>query len=168
MPELSERPTRWSKTSHLLATGFGAGYVPLIPGTIGSLWGLPLVWGIQLIVDDPLVRAVLAAIIFFAGILICGAAEKQFEKEDPGQIVFDEIAAFPVVFLFVEMTLLTAVIGFVLFRLFDIFKPWPIRKIERLPGGLGVMADDLVAGIYAAAGLLLTHQVLGMFESGAG
>lgn len=166
MPELPQRPPRWSKLSHLLATGFGAGYVPLIPGTIGSLWGLPLVWLLQWGVADPLIRAVIAAILFFAGVLICGAAAKRFEKEDPGQIVFDEIAAFPIVFLFVPIGPLTAVIGFILFRFFDILKPWPIPKIERLPGGLGVMADDLVAGIYAAAGLLLTHQVLGMFESG--
>jgi phosphatidylglycerophosphatase A len=166
MPELPQRPPRWSNFSHFLATGFGAGYVPLIPGTVGSLWGLPLVWLLQWGVADPLIRAVIAAILFFAGILICGAAAKRFEKEDPGQIVFDEIAAFPIVFLFVPLSPLTAVIGFILFRFFDILKPWPIPKIERMPGGLGVMADDLVAGIYAAAGLLLTHQVLGMFEVG--
>jgi phosphatidylglycerophosphatase A len=69
--------------------------------------------------------------------------------------VFDEIAAFGVVYLLVPFNLLTAVLGFVLFRLFDIWKPWPARRLERLPGGLGIMADDFAAGLYAAGSLWL-------------
>ena len=96
-----------------------------------------------------------AAILFLVGIPICAAGARLLGTKDPGAVVFDEIAAFSVLFLFVPFTLWTAVAGFVLFRLFDIWKPWPARRLERLPGGLGIMADDFVAGFYASGCLWL-------------
>lgn len=135
----------------LLACGLGLGWIPLAPGTWGSLLGLPLAWGIAHL---PLAGQVAAAgVIFLLGIWICGRAARGFEAKDPGAIVFDEIAAFPVIFLFVPLTLFTASAGFLLFRLFDITKPWPVSQFEKLPGGLGIMADDFVAGLYSGAAL---------------
>lgn len=80
--------------------------------------------------------------------------------KDPGAVVFDEIAAFPVVFLLVPVDLTTGLLGFLWFRFFDIAKPWPIRWFERFPGGWGIMADDLVAGVYSGASLWLTVRLL--------
>lgn len=150
----------WQRFAKLVATGFGVGYVPLIPGTVGSLWGLPLVWVLQRLLSPKspgsIFYAVAALLIAVAAVAICHRASREFEKRDPKQIVFDEIAAFPVVYLFVTINWTTAIIGFVWFRLFDIFKPWPIRRLEKLPGGLGIVVDDLAAGIYAAAALMFT------------
>ncbi len=132
-----------------VATGCGLGYAPLAPGTFGSLAGLPLAWGLQHL---PLWGRCVAAVLFFvAGIPVCGVGARLLGLKDPGPVVFDEIGAFAVVFLLTPVNWLSAVIGFVLFRLFDILKPWPANRLERLPGGLGIMADDCAAGIYAAA-----------------
>jgi phosphatidylglycerophosphatase A len=138
----------------LLATGFGLGYIPKAPGTFGSLLGIPLVWGIQRL-SLPLAEPLAAGLLFLIGIPICSAGARLLGSKDPGAVVFDEIAAFPVVFLGVPLNLVTGAIGFVLFRLFDILKPWPARPLERLPAGLGIMADDFVAALYAAAALRL-------------
>ncbi len=132
-----------------LATGCGLGYAPLAPGTFGSLAGLPLAWGLQHL---PLWgRCVAAVLCFVAGVPICGAGARLLGLKDPGAVVFDEIAAFAVVFLLTPVNLISALLGFVLFRLFDILKPWPARPLERLPGGLGIMADDFAAGAYSTA-----------------
>lgn len=125
----------------------GLGLVPWAPGTFGSLLGLPLAWELGHL--SFWVQIVAAVAIFLAGIPICQRGAKVLGLKDPGAVVFDEIAAFPVMFLFVPFHLGTAILGFLLFRLFDITKPWPARRLEMLPGGLGIMADDLIAGIYA-------------------
>lgn len=97
-------------------------------------------------------------LIIAVGVPICGIAAKALGKADPGAVVWDEITAFPIVFLsmlvgWAPFNITTAVLGFVLFRVFDITKPWPARRLEHLPGGWGVMADDLAAGIYAGVAL---------------
>lgn len=133
----------------LLATGCGLGYSPVAPGTVGSLAGLPLAWGIHHL---PLWGQVTtAALCFVVGIPICTVAARVLGLKDPGAVVFDEIAAFPVLFLVNPINVKTGIVGFVLFRVFDILKPWPARQLEKLPGGLGIMADDLAAAVYAAA-----------------
>lgn len=144
----------------LLATGFGLGLLPVAPGTFGSLAGLPLAWGAQQL---PFWGQVVAAVCcFLVGIPVCGRGARLFGLKDPGAVVFDEIAAFPVVFLGTRFGFVTAVLGFLLFRLFDVWKPWPARQLERLPGGLGIMADDFAAGVYAAAGLWLIDRWLSL------
>lgn len=130
-----------------LATGFGIGRLPKAPGTFGSLWGLVLVRGLEH-VPTPW-RWLLAAGIIAVGVPICGRAARLLNAKDPGSVVFDEIAAFPIVFCAVTLNWTTGLLGFVLFRLFDIIKPWPVSRLERLPGGWGIMADDLAAGMYA-------------------
>ena len=96
------------------------------------------------------------------GVPICSRSAAIIGKKDPGAVVFDEIAAFAVVYLFLPVTVWTAVLGFGWFRLFDIWKPWPVKRFECFPDGWGIMADDAVAGVYAAVFLWLTVWLCGL------
>ncbi len=138
--------------------GCGLGYLPKGPGTWGSLAGLPVVWGLQQTSTPIGACAIAAVLMFVVGIPICQAGARHFGVKDPKQVVFDEIAAFPIVFLLVPLNWWTGLLGFALFRLFDIAKPGPIRWLDRWEGGLGIMADDTLAGVFA--GLLLTGAYL--------
>jgi phosphatidylglycerophosphatase A len=132
-----------------LATGFGIGLMPKAPGTFGSLWGLVLVYAVQTNYPGPQAMFVAGIITIIVGVFVCDRAGRYFGQKDPGKIIIDEVASFPIVFWGITLNFQTAIIGFLLFRLFDISKPWPIKKLEKLPGGVGVMADDLLAGVYA-------------------
>lgn len=147
-----------------LAAGGGVGFIPWAPGTFGTLLGLPLAWGIALLPTPWRVAATLTVIAL--GVPICSAAARRLGRKDPGQVVWDEIAAMPLVFGLTSfdrplgpMAAVLA-IGFALFRLFDITKPPPARWLERLPGGWGIMADDLAAAVYAG---LCLHGVMWLF-----
>jgi phosphatidylglycerophosphatase A len=137
-----------------LATGLGTGLSPWAPGTVGSLLGPPLVWGCSLVL--PPIGLLVVGILFIAvGPPICTRASKLLGKHDPGSVVYDEVAAFWIVFLpqlamKQELTWPILIAGFVLFRIFDISKPWPVNRLEKLPDGTGIMADDLAAGAMAA------------------
>ena len=132
-----------------LATGFGIGMIPKAPGTFGSLWGLVLVFAVNDQFPGPKGMLIAGITTIIVGVFVCDRAGKYFCQKDPGKIIIDEVAAFPIVFWGIPLNFPNAVIGFLLFRLFDISKPWPIKKLEKLPGGFGVMADDLMAGLYA-------------------
>lgn len=138
-----------------LAQGCGLGWSPRAPGTFGSLGGLVLVWGMQYINSTVAYVGIELLVIAF-GVWICTRAGKLLGRSDPPSVVWDEIAAFPIVFWLLPLTPVTGLLGFLWFRLFDISKPWPIQYLERLPEGWGVMADDLFAGIYAAISLHVT------------
>ena len=128
-----------------LATGLGIGLVSPAPGTVGGLWGLPLAWAVALL---PTVEARLIVILLMGlvSVAICSRAVRALGGgKDPQVIVLDEIAALPVVFLGVEASGWTWLVGWGLFRVFDILKPPPVRQFERLPGALGIVADDFVA-----------------------
>jgi len=143
----------------VLATGFGSGHAPVAPGTFGSAVGVALAWPLLAL---PLggYLAVTAAVAL-VGIVAAGHAERHFGGKDPGVIVIDEIAGMLVTLAGVTPGLVNLVAGFLLFRLFDIFKPFPCRWAERnFAGGLGVMADDLVAGAYACICLHMAGPVL--------
>ena len=129
-----------------LATGCYLGRVPVAPGTFGSLLGLLIC---VVLSDIWLTSAVLIAIAFIGcSVWIADEAEKQLNQKDPGCIVIDEIAGMMVTLIGLPFNLFTAAAGFILFRLLDILKPFPIRLIERrLSGGVGVVADDVAAGI---------------------
>jgi phosphatidylglycerophosphatase A len=130
--------------------------VPVMPGTFGTLLGLPLAWGLNRS-GWPLPFELAAIVaLFLVGIPICDRAARLFGKKDPGCVVFDEIAAVPLVFLPEGITFSTAILGFIWFRIFDIAKPWPVRRLERLPGGLGIMIDDVIAAVYAGLALWLS------------
>jgi phosphatidylglycerophosphatase A len=134
-----------------LATGFGVGLVAPAPGTFGAaIWGLPLAWAIGQL--RGICWQVVAIItVNLVGIPLATVAGKVLGgKKDNQAIIWDEIATTPIVFLLVPLTnWKVAVAGFVAHRLFDITKPPPARQLEQLPEGLGVMADDWIAGIYA-------------------
>jgi len=145
-----------------LATGAGVGFSRPMPGTVGSLWGPPLVWCLQQQGFSPIVDALIAVAVVLISIPVCSRAAARLGRKDPGQVVLDEIAAFPIVFFAVPLDLTTGVIGFIWFRLFDITKPWPMKRLERLPGGLGIVADDVAAGVYAAVTLWGTVQLFAL------
>jgi len=139
---------------HLLALGFGTGLAPFAPGTFGSLVGLafalalePLGWGWNL-------AAIALAVA--AGVWICGESARRLGVHDHPAIVWDEVAGMMIAMLAAPAAWWGAPLAFALFRLFDIAKPWPIREIDHgMPGGAGIMLDDVLAGLFAALVLMI-------------
>ncbi len=139
----------WSRPAHLLASGFGAGLAPVAPGTMGTLVAVPMYWALKSIGPG----FYLAAIVFgfIIGVYVCSRVNHDLDREDHPGIVWDEIIGFWVAMIGSPLTWQYLLAGFFLFRLFDIWKPWPISWLDfNVRGGLGVMLDDLVAGILAA------------------
>jgi phosphatidylglycerophosphatase A len=134
------------KSVMALATGFFTGYIPFAPGTFGSILGLPFCF---LLSKTKLPVAILFILVFiFFAIWISSRAEKILKQNDPGCIVIDEIAGIMVTFLGLPFNTISVAAGFVIFRFFDILKPFPIRFMERkLAGGTGIVLDDVAAGI---------------------
>jgi phosphatidylglycerophosphatase A len=139
----------------LLATGFGAGFSPIVPGTLGTLLAIPLYYFISSI-SAPLYEVTLVAFFFFSS-WISNQAERYWGKKDDRRIVIDEIMGFLVTMLWVPMSIPSVISGFVLFRFFDILKPFPIRHLERVKSGFGVVLDDVLAGIYSN---IILHFIL--------
>ncbi|MDX1915212.1 MAG: phosphatidylglycerophosphatase A [Methylophilus sp.] len=133
---------------HFLSLGLGSGLAPKAPGTVGTLVGLPLFW---LISSDAFsAQLIIIASLFLLGVYWCDVTGKALGVSDHGSIVWDEIVAMMLVLAFVPKHWLWWLLAFALFRLFDIWKPFPIRQIDAsVKGGLGVMLDDLLAAIYA-------------------
>jgi phosphatidylglycerophosphatase A len=129
------------------------GYAPFMSGTIGSVPGAIVAFCLG---DRPLILLLLALFLFVLGTLASSHGENLFGRKDPSEVVIDEFVGMLVAFLWLPVTLQSLAATFVLFRLFDIWKPFPARKFENIRGGLGIMADDLVAGIYAN----LTYRIL--------
>ena len=139
-----------------VATGFGIGRIRNAPGTWGTLWGVLISW---LLFEAGAgwfgwISTIVA--LHVAGLLVCRLYAQYFHTKDPGELVVDEIAAFPITMLPAAMPpsssfTVALMIGFVFFRIFDIAKPPPIKQLEQLPGPLGVMADDTLAGMCSAA-----------------
>jgi len=134
--------------AHFIALGFGAGLAPRAPGTFGTLAALAIYWALALVLP-PLAIAFLAVPLFFLGVWACGVAGRNLGAEDHGALVWDEIVAFLPLAALASASLWLQAVAFLLFRLFDIWKPFPIRHFEaRVKGGLGVMLDDLLAACY--------------------
>ncbi|MDZ7641096.1 MAG: phosphatidylglycerophosphatase A [Desulfurivibrio sp.] len=132
----------------LLATGFGLGRLPKAPGTWGTLLAFPTHWAIMGL-TPPVYALILAAFIILA-VIVAGIAEKILDKADPGQVVIDEVAGMLIALIAIPTTPLAWLLAFVFFRFFDILKPFPIRLLDqRCHGGLGIVLDDLLAGLYA-------------------
>ncbi len=147
-------PATWRDPRVLLATGFGAGFLRPMPGTWGSLVALILWW--WLLADLPwLAQLAVAGATFAAGCWLTGRLWQRYGISDDPAIVIDEFVGVWITLLAVPATPLAMALGFVLFRAFDIVKPWPVSWADRRPGVLGVMLDDLVAGGLAAAVLQL-------------
>ena len=126
------------------------GFAPIAPGTVGSAAGLALFWAVRS-TGSTWVEVAVFLVVSVAGVAAASAAEARYRRRDPGPVVIDEVAGMLVTLLAVPVGFAGAVVGFFAFRLFDIVKPFPARQAERLPGGWGVMTDDLVAGVYAQA-----------------
>jgi phosphatidylglycerophosphatase A len=196
MNQKSEATSRRPRLALAIATGFGLGYIPLAPGTWGSLLGLALAWALRnhravspflpprgllgiggLEIDSSVVYSIVVALGLAAvGAWASGRAEKHFGQRDPQKVVIDEVSG-QMIALFGAGWLLTLtddsishasplivlvapnwkylLLGLILFRVFDIWKPFPVRQAERLPGGWGIMADDWLAAGYAVLGLWL-------------
>jgi phosphatidylglycerophosphatase A len=130
-----------------LATGFGVGYSPVAPGTLGTLIAIPVYYFLSEI-PSPLNEITLIG-FFFLSVWVSENAERLFGKKDDQRIVIDEIIGFLITMLWVPKTIRFIIIGFFLFRFFDILKPFPIRRLEkRFKGGFGVVLDDVAAGVY--------------------
>lgn len=157
--------TATERFGYLLATGLGAGFTPIAPGTAGAAEGVAIFLAILALhlgqTTLLIVLTTLNVVIFVVGVWASNRACEITGLEDPRLVVIDEVSgqliALTPLALMPSFSITAVVIGFLLFRLFDIFKPYPIRKLELLHGGLGVMADDALAGVYAAALVWLVH-----------
>ena len=136
------------KPSHLLAFGFGSGLAPYAPGTFGTLVGIPFFMLVSA-VSLP-IYLVLTALMFLVGVVVCERCSRDLGVHDHGGIVWDEIVGFLVTMIAVPLEWHWLLSGFLLFRFFDILKPWPIRWFDRhVSGGFGIMLDDVIAGLFA-------------------
>jgi phosphatidylglycerophosphatase A len=140
------------KLKYILATGFGVGYVPYVPGTIGSFVALLLFIFIPL---DHFIWLAISIIFFLIGIWASGSVEKEKGK-DPGIVVIDEYVGQWIALLFLPRILWIFIAGFIIFRFLDIIKPFPAADLEEIDGGSGIMFDDMIAGIYTNMALQLT------------
>ncbi|PYV37634.1 MAG: phosphatidylglycerophosphatase A [Acidobacteria bacterium] len=158
-----DRVTFTDKVALIIATGLGVGYFPWAPGTVGSFLGiifilllsrLKLIGGSRL-----LVHFLFVAMITGIGIWAASRAEIIFQRKDPPQVVVDEIVGQLLTFglIFRNPRFVLLLMGFLFFRLFDIIKPFPIRRLERAPLGFGIVLDDLAAGFYASLIIFVAH-----------
>ena len=147
----------WRHPVYWLACGFGSGASPYAPGTAGTLAAIPLYWLLASVLN--LYGYVFTVLVLFViGIYLCAETTRMLKVPDHGGIVWDEIVGLLVTLIAVPLVWYWVLLGFVLFRIFDIVKPWPIRTVDRhVHGGFGIMLDDLIAGIYAG---IILHMVI--------
>lgn len=143
------RKTVLTSPVHFIAFGFGAGLAPKAPGTVGTVVAIPFY--LLLVHTNLWIYAGVVLLSFLFGIWVCGKSAEELGVHDHGGIVWDEIVGYWITMFLAPAGWLWILLGFVLFRLLDIFKPWPIKLIdERVEGGIGIMLDDVLAGIMAA------------------
>ena len=132
-----------------LAFGFGSGLSKYMPGTMGTVAAVPLYWALMQTNSWLYLAATVLCTVL--GVFICDQAAKKLDVHDFGGIVWDEVAGFLITMCWIPFSWQSMLAGFVLFRFFDILKPWPIKWLDRhVAGGFGIMLDDVVAGIFAA------------------
>jgi phosphatidylglycerophosphatase A len=151
---------KWSERAAVfMATGCGAGNIPVAPGTFGSVVGLLLCYLVSLI--NPGHGVLVIAGFCVLAIRVAGEAEKYLGQKDPGCIVIDEMAGLMVALWGLPFNMAICLTGFLLFRIFDIAKPFPIRHIEKyVPGGFGIVLDDVLAGVYANLALRVGIRIV--------
>ena len=142
-----------------MALGAGAGLAPRAPGTFGTLVGIPLLF---LMPQHVGLNLLVIAVLFAVGVWCCDVCAKELGVHDHPGIVWDEVVGYLLVMVAVPRTLLFVVLGFILFRFFDILKPWPIKVVDQnVHGGFGIMVDDVVAAVFAAIVLQIIVLVIG-------
>jgi len=130
-----------------IATCGYLGYVPVAPGTFGSAAGLVVFAAVRWS-GSPALELAVIILLFAVGVWSANAAERHFGGIDPAPVILDEVVGMLITLAFLPVNITGAVVGFLLFRLFDVVKPWPANRLEAVHGGLGVMADDAMAGVY--------------------
>lgn len=149
MPEMIDPKTLLKDPGHFLSMGFGSGLAPIASGTFGTLAAIPIYIVASYV--SVMALAILTIASILGGIYLCGRTTRALGVQDHSAIVWDEFAGFFVTMLWVPMTVKTVIAGFFVFRLFDIVKPWPASYFDsKVNGGVGVMMDDVVAGLYAS------------------
>ena len=144
---------------HFLAFGFGAGLLPIAPGTCGSFFTALVFWWFAPV--DIIMLLGISAIFFVAGIWICGTSSRRLGVHDHGGIVWDEVVGMLLTLSVVHPEPLWIVVAFFAFRIFDVWKPWPIRDVDHsLAGGLGIMLDDVLAAVYAALAVFILQRFI--------
>jgi phosphatidylglycerophosphatase A len=143
---------------YLIATGGYSGKIPFAPGTFGTLVGVGIVYATGEF--SIFVRMMIFTLLFIVGIIAAEYHERHSGVEDSSEVVIDEIAGYFLVMLFFECRLSSLIATFILFRVFDITKPWPIKRLERIGGGTGVMVDDIAAGIYSILVFMAVRSVV--------
>jgi phosphatidylglycerophosphatase A len=141
------------KLAFVFASALGAGFLPVLPGTLGTLVGIPLVIGSACF--GPLAGGVLIFLFIVLAVWSSDVSAKLLARKDPPEVVIDEVAGILVTLYLLPFSWVNLCLGFVLFRVFDILKPYPVRRLEKLRGGVGIVADDLLAGVYANLSLRL-------------
>ena len=137
-----------------IATCGYLGYVPVAPGTFGSAAGLVVFAAVRWS-GSPALELAVIILLFAVGVWSANAAERHFGGVDPAPVILDEVVGMLITLAFLPVTITGAIVGFLLFRLFDVVKPWPANRLEALHGGLGVMADDAMAGVYGNVAMRL-------------
>ena len=131
--------------ARMIGTFLFIGYTPLLPGTAGTAGAV----GVYFLIKGSVLYSTYVAIVLILGTWSARCVSEKQDNEDPKEVVIDEVAGFLITMLFVPFTVLTVICGFLLFRFFDIVKPWPIRQVEQLPYGYGIMLDDIIAGVFS-------------------
>ncbi|MDR3237330.1 MAG: phosphatidylglycerophosphatase A [Spirochaetia bacterium] len=153
------------RLKRFLFTGFFSGYSPFAPGTAGTAVGM-LLYFIEYIVFGPNihwgVNLAIVLILLYPSVRICDWGEIFFKEKDPGPVVWDEIIGYWVTMLFLPYSWKAAAAGFVLFRIMDVWKPFPIYQLQNLKGGLGILIDDVAAGIYSCVILHILVRFAGI------
>ncbi len=155
----------WRDPVLWLAFGFGTGLAPKAPGTVGTLPGIALAALIGGLAGTAAPAVILLALLALIplGVWLCGEASRRLGVHDYGGIVFDEVVGVLIPFLVLPITPLNLLLAFLAFRLFDVWKPWPIRWLDRrVHGGLGIMVDDLLAGVFALAAVWVLLWILAL------
>jgi len=144
----------------LVSTSGYLGYFPIAPGTVGSAVGLVVYICLRMAGAGPVVEVITILALFALGTWAATVAEGHFATKDPGPVVIDEVVGQLVTLALLPVGVVGAATGFFLFRLFDIVKPWPADRLEGLPSGLGIMSDDVMAGVYAQLALRIAAWAL--------
>lgn len=148
---------------YALGTGLYLGLVPPRLGTLGAALGIPLAWGLHQVFTWPLYVG-MTLVLCLVGVFICKRSAELIGRKDPSEVTYDEIATIPLVFIGIQsFTPTVLLVGFALHRLWDVAKPWIINDLQKLPGGWGIMADDVAAGLAACACLHLLIWI-GLFQ----
>ncbi len=158
------------KFKEFFFTAFYAGYFPVAPGTAGTFVAMVLYIAENMILTDTpqsqlnVINLIIVLLLIYPSIKLGDAAEKFYKSKDPQQVVLDEVMGYWIGVLFIPFSFSAAMMAFVLFRIFDIIKPFPARRLESLKGGLGIMIDDYIAGIYTCIVMHAIVYFLGFYQ----